>query len=39
MQCKYAGTELTVQEQQQEMVLVIGENIRVRRFSFFADGF
>jgi elongation factor Ts len=38
MACKYAGTELTVQEQQQEMVLVIGENIRVRRFAFFTDG-
>ncbi len=38
MQCKYAGTDLTVQAQQQEMVLVIGENIKVRRFAFFADG-
>ena len=28
----------TVQEQQQEMVLVIGENIKVRRFARFADG-
>ena len=28
----------TVLEQQQEMVLVIGENIKVRRFARFADG-
>ena len=38
MACKYAGTERTVTEQQQEMVLVIGENIKVRRFARFADG-
>ncbi|MGI6028539.1 MAG: translation elongation factor Ts [Candidatus Heteroscillospira sp.] len=37
MACKYAGSELTVQEQQQEMVLVIGENIKVRRFSLFTE--
>ena len=35
--CKYNGTDLTVQEQQNEMVLVIGENIKVRRFARFAD--
>ncbi len=35
---KYAGTELSVQEQQQEMVLVIGENIKVRRFATFTEG-
>ena len=39
MECKYDGTDLTVQEQQQEMVLVIGENIKVRRFARFAEGF
>lgn len=39
MACKYAGTESTVQEQQQEMVLVIGENIKVRRFARFDEGF
>ena len=39
MACKYDGTDLTVQEQQQEMVLVIGENIKVRRFARFAEGF
>ena len=37
MECKYAGTENTVTQQQQEMVLVIGENIKVRRFFFFAE--
>ena len=38
METKYNGTELTVLQQQQEMVLVIGENIKVRRFARFADG-
>ena len=38
MECKYEGTDLTVTQQQQEMVLVIGENIKVRRFARFADG-
>ncbi len=38
MECKYAGTELTVLQQQQEMVLVIGENIKVRRFAFYTEG-
>jgi len=38
MACKYAGADLTVTQQQQEMVLVIGENIKVRRFAFFTDG-
>ena len=36
MACKYAGTDLT-EQQQQEMVLVIGENIKVRRFARYAD--
>ena len=31
--------QMTVLQQQQEMVLVIGENIKVRRFARFADGF
>ncbi len=35
MACKYNGTDLTVEQQQQEMVLVIGENIKVRRFAVF----
>jgi len=38
MECKYNGTDLTVLQQQQEMVLVIGENIKVRRFFVFEDG-
>ena len=38
MACKYNGTDLTVEQQQQEMVLVIGENIKVRRFAFYVDG-
>jgi len=38
MACKFAGAELTVQEQQQEMVLVIGENIKVRRFALYTEG-
>ena len=38
MDCKYDGTDLTVQQQQQEMVLVIGENIKVRRFARFEGG-
>jgi len=38
MDCKYNGTELTVLQQQQEMVLVIGENIKVRRFARFPEG-
>ena len=37
MECKYEGTDLTVTQQQQEMVLVIGENIKVRRFARFAE--
>ena len=37
MECKFAGSENTVTQQQQEMVLVIGENIKVRRFHFFAE--
>ncbi len=32
------GNGRTVQEEQQEMVLVIGENIKVRRFAIFTDG-
>ncbi len=32
------GNGRTVLEEQQEMVLVIGENIKVRRFAFFTEG-
>ena len=38
MACKYAGGSVTVTEQQQEMVMVIGENIQVRRFAFYTEG-
>ncbi|WP_295585308.1 translation elongation factor Ts [uncultured Oscillibacter sp.] len=38
MECKYDGSDLTVLQQQQEMVLVIGENIKVRRFARFDGG-
>lgn len=38
MAAKYMGTELTVEQQQQEMVLTIGENIKVRRFARYAAG-
>ena len=38
MACKFNGTDMTVTEQQQEMVLVIGENIKVRRFHFYTEG-
>ena len=38
MECKFNGTDLTVIQQQQEMVLVIGENIKVRRFARFSEG-
>ena len=38
MACTYPGTEMTMIQQQQEMVLVIGENIKVRRFARFAEG-
>jgi len=38
MATKYNGTDLTVEQQQQEMVLVIGENIKVRRFARYDSG-
>ena len=39
MACKYPGGELTVEQMQQEKVLVIGENIKIRRFVRYANGF
>lgn len=36
--CKYPGTDKTVLEIQNDKVLVIGENIKVRRFVRYADG-
>jgi len=38
LNCNYPGTERTVAEQLQEMILVIGENISVRRFMRYSDG-
>ncbi len=38
MACQYPGSDLTVKEAQNEKVLVIGENINVRRFARFATG-
>jgi elongation factor Ts len=39
MACKYLDTDLTVEQTQQDKVLVIGENIKVRRFARYAEGF
>ena len=38
LMAKPYGNGRTVQEEHQEMVLVIGENIKVRRFAFFTEG-
>jgi len=38
MACKFPGMDRDVAGQQQEMILVIGENISVRRFVRYADG-
>ena len=38
MASKYPGSDKTVAEEQQEMILVIGENISVRRFERYTDG-
>jgi len=38
MACDYPGTEFTVAGQQQEMIVVIGENISVRRFVRYTEG-
>ena len=38
MALKYPGTDLTIEGQQQEMILVIGENISVRRFKRYSEG-
>ena len=39
MAAKSPGSDKTIAEQQQEMILVIGENIAVRRFVRYSDGF
>ena len=36
--CKYPDSDKTVLEEQNDKVLVIGENIKVRRFAFFTEG-
>ena len=38
MACKYPDSDLTVEQMQQEMVLTIGENIKVRRFARYDTG-
>ena len=37
MECTYAGSEMKVADKQTEMIQVIGENIKVRRFHLFAE--
>ncbi len=39
MACTYPGSDKSVQDMQNEKVLVIGENIKVRRFARYADGY
>jgi elongation factor Ts len=38
LDAKYPGSDKTVREMQQEMVLVIGENITLRRFALYKNG-
>ena len=38
MACKYPGSELTIEQMQQEKALVIGENIKIRRFARYDTG-
>jgi len=38
MASKFPGSDKTITEEQQEMILVIGENITVRRFKRYTDG-
>lgn len=35
----YTGSQYTVEQTQQEKILVIGENIKIRRFARYTDGF
>ena len=37
MECTYAGSDMKVADKQTEMIQVIGENIKVRRFHLFAE--
>lgn len=36
--CKYPNSDMTVEQMQQEKVLTIGENIKIRRFAMYAEG-
>lgn len=36
--CKYPNSEMTVEQMQQEKVLTIGENIKIRRFAMYTEG-
>jgi len=38
MACEFPGSDKSIAEQQQELILVIGENITARRFARYADG-
>jgi elongation factor Ts len=38
MDIKFVGSDMTIAQQLQEMVMVIGENIKIRRFRRFATG-
>ncbi len=38
MQCYYPGTELTIEQIMPEKVMVIGENLQVRRFGLYSGG-
>jgi len=38
MESKFPGLDITVAQQQQEMIVVIGENISVRRFKRYTEG-
>ena len=37
--CKYPGSDLTVEQTIPDKVMVIGENIQIRRFARFSEGF
>ncbi len=36
--CKYPNSDMTVEQMQQEKVLTIGENIKIRRFAIYSTG-
>jgi elongation factor Ts len=39
MACKYPGSDMTIEQAQQEKILVIGEKISVRRFARYSAGY